>query len=493
MHSQIDELERRLKTCNNQSEFCFILDELSKSMRGADLLEAYFPMLLRKDNLDVFAYAFFPMYNNIFSKAIITHIPLVIRYIVKREDEALLTKFARNYKDELAANIDLLFTRNSKRDQFVSRLIFMFGTECFYWCKDAILKYSTIPTTNYDSISKRLINLMMLLDNLDDKYFIKNIKSISNALEKTITMAIKLGVIYGPDKNVYMINKWIQIAHRHENILKILERYPEFLISLFTMTSVKNLKREKLLNFFIALIHEIEIEQKITIGDITATGGSTSTVLIMGDRVIKIQMTEIEPLPYDPCLLRPLVRTTLHDLEGNPLYGLEIFDRVKTIGLNEEKIYEMFKSAIKRGILLADCRLLNTGILLRKNLPYLKDAAKIDKFGNPCGPYDVDDRDIEIVRENETYVTLDKGSYIHTDLEDIHKKDRIDIDRMIEERMTCYDYVEITSRIYSFLCGDLKWELTIYPLLERYVKEYLEERLDKKCQMLKPINSKNPI
>lgn len=62
------------------------------------------------------------------------------------------------------------------------------------------------------------------------------------------------------------------------------------------------------------------------------------------------------PEKYDQCLLRPLIRNNIKNLKGSFMFGLEIFDRVKTGDLDDEEIYKMFKEALSRGTFLGDCK-----------------------------------------------------------------------------------------------------------------------------------------
>jgi len=287
---------------------------------------------------------------------------------------------------------------------------------------------------------------------------------------------------YNFDEKSRLLNSLKVVAKKSDRLKALINSDKRILVSFLTSYDIPFLKSEGIYEFMLRILEELELHAGCGIEGITVKFGASSMVLIWGDLVLKIN-EEVKRIPYDPILLRPLIRTNIHSSENadKVLFGLEVYNRVKTTNLENECIYQVFKSALKRGIFLEDIADINVGILLDTNLPHLDGTCRVGKNGEVL-PYDVSDEDVNLVYYGGSREVLGSGEYVCLDLEDVYKIQDFDADEFIKSLLPKYSVEDIALTLYSRLVTLHNDKVLQY--LERYVEEYKVELESKTIKFL---------
>ena len=159
-------------------------------------------------------------------------------------------------------------------------------------------------------------------------------------------------------------------------------------------------------------------------------GGAFSSVLIIGDNVIKVGIPrKTFNIPNDKRILQPYLRRDLSEEQGIEAV-IEVSDRVDTdINLSEEELYAIYKEMRDRGIVCGDFKYNNIGKLIKDNPP--RNNAKNGMIGVvsetlKVGDYVILDTDL-IYNEKDPNIVLD--SDMSRRFENMYQKKNIKIGR----------------------------------------------------------------
>ncbi len=295
-------------------------------------------------------------------------------------------------------------------------------------------------------------------------------------------------VMYNFNERSRLLNSLRDIAQKDERLKEFINRDKRILVSFLTSFDISFLKNEGIYEFLSRILEELEMYAGCGIEGITVNFGSSSMVLIWGDLVLKIN-EGVKSIPYDPVLLRPLIRTNIHFRNSQSvMFGLEIYNRVKTTDLDEEGIYQVFARALKRGVYLGDIADINVGILMDMNVPHLAGACRKGENGEAL-PYDVEDEDVNLDYYGGSREVLDAGEYAYLDLEDVHKIQGFNVDEFIESLLSKCSVEDIAEVLYSKLTSIHNDRALEY--LKRYVREYKQEKEVKLLKFLPKEETKN--
>ena len=134
---------------------------------------------------------------------------------------------------------------------------------------------------------------------------------------------------------------------------------------------------EEYTDTLVQIIDSLLDEQGKKFTDIRKEGsGFYSTVFSIGDKILKIgEPRATFSIPNHPRILQPLDRENFVDNNGRPIACVEITEKVGKVNIlnfNINTLYAIYKELREDGILWADARLQNVGVLNHTNRPQYK-------------------------------------------------------------------------------------------------------------------------
>lgn len=154
-----------------------------------------------------------------------------------------------------------------------------------------------------------------------------------------------------------------------------------------------------------------------------ANSGSFSSVLIIGNEVLKIGRTRNTfEIPDSKYILRPYVRSNFSIKDGLEDVCIEVSDKVipctkDTISV--EELFDIYSSLRKEGIVACDLKPDNIGILDRPNVPTWQ-GVEIPKSNNSfMGILENDKKEQDVLQKND-FVILDTDFLIKDEDFDLH-------------------------------------------------------------------------
>ena len=160
----------------------------------------------------------------------------------------------------------------------------------------------------------------------------------------------------------------------------LFENQKEYLsFYLFYKTNLPK-EMDNLLELITKLVKEIKEHEKIKDIDIKKIkGGAYSEVLKIGTKVLKIGKSRATyQIPYDKRILQPIIRVDLSKLSSLS-FTLEVSEYINpNVQLTEEEEYQFYKELRERGIIFADMKSSNLGILTKENTIHWRPATNLD-------------------------------------------------------------------------------------------------------------------
>lgn len=155
------------------------------------------------------------------------------------------------------------------------------------------------------------------------------------------------------------------------------KKYLEFLLCRFCS---KEMNVDGLYDLIVGVVDEILDCENLDYMDIQLLhGGSYSDVLKIGNKVLKLGRSRISyQIPFDKVILQPIIRVDLSKISDLPLV-LEVMENVSTdIHLSDEELYQFYVELRDRGIIFADIKNDNLGILLKDNQVHWNKAISLE-------------------------------------------------------------------------------------------------------------------
>ena len=140
------------------------------------------------------------------------------------------------------------------------------------------------------------------------------------------------------------------------------------------------MQMDSLYDTLIRLIDEVLEHEGLEYIDIRLLkGGAYSEVLQIGDKILKLgKSRSCYQIPYDETILQPIIRFDLSKISTLPLV-LEVMENVSTdVHLSKDELYSFYFKLRERGIVFADIKNENLGILLKDNLIHWNKSISSD-------------------------------------------------------------------------------------------------------------------
>lgn len=115
------------------------------------------------------------------------------------------------------------------------------------------------------------------------------------------------------------------------------------------------------------IILDVLKNENVKLSDITYNGGGLSSVLLIGNKVIKIGDRATKSFPNNPYIISPLLRKKL-EFNGES-YFVEVTERVDTSKkASKEELYQLFKKLRNLNLVWTDIKEDNVGRLKKENI-----------------------------------------------------------------------------------------------------------------------------
>lgn len=252
-------------------------------------------------------------------------------------------------------------------------------------------------------------NLTTILGNIPNEYIFALLTGIG--MEKTL---IKTRKNFFKEENQDIINKFL------------IENKKEYIEFLFFPNNEKKTKQEEILmDLSIDLIEEILAHENLEYKDIKWVGkGTYSKVIQIGSKIIKIgKKRRSYEIPYDKTILSPIIRIDLSKI-SNVNTTIEVMENVSTnFSLSKEELYQFYVSLREKGIVFADIKPQNLGILLKDNKIYWNKNLSLDN----------ENRGIYHTIQEEP---LKKGSIVILDTDYLYTEE--DYQKLVNEGKFCW-------------------------------------------------------
>lgn len=252
-------------------------------------------------------------------------------------------------------------------------------------------------------------NLTTILGNIPNEYIFALLTGIG--MEKTL---IKTQKNFFKEENQDIINKFL------------IENKKEYIEFLFFPNNEKKTKQEEILmDLSIDLIEEILAHENLEYKDIKWVGkGTYSKVIQIGSKIIKIgKKRRSYEIPYDKTILSPIIRIDLSKI-SNVNTTIEVMENVSTnFSLSKEELYQFYVSLREKGIVFADIKPQNLGILLKDNKIYWNKNLSLDN----------ENRGIYHTIQEEP---LKKGSIVILDTDYLYTEE--DYQKLVNEGKFCW-------------------------------------------------------
>lgn len=216
----------------------------------------------------------------------------------------------------------------------------------------------------------RVVDELMKIGNMDDfvkSYLNDNFERFSLFVSKQFVFDNLSTFI---EKNKELLNEYLK-TNKNDYIKYLL------IDGMFN----ENIKELGVLNELVVMIVDevLEYEQKDYVDIEKLKSGSYSHVIQIGSKVIKLgAKRETYQIPNTSVLLQPLIRKDLSSLTS--FNGtIEVMEKVETrTYFSDEELYQVYKRARDKGVVIADLKVNNIGILLKDNVLHWSKAISDD-------------------------------------------------------------------------------------------------------------------
>lgn len=196
-------------------------------------------------------------------------------------------------------------------------------------------------------------NLEILLGNIPNEYIF--FLSTKNKIEKDL---VKNRDGFFKEKNQEILDKFLT------------ENKKEYIEFLFFRSDKEKTKEEEIsIDLVLELIEEILEHENLKYKDIQHIGGGAfSEIIKIGTKIIKVgKKRHNYEIPYDKAILQPIIRVDLSKI-SNIDTTIEVMENVDTnFFISKEELYNFYVTLRERGIIFADIKAQNLGILLKDN------------------------------------------------------------------------------------------------------------------------------
>lgn len=207
-------------------------------------------------------------------------------------------------------------------------------------------------------------NLEILLGNIPNEYIF--FLSTKNKIEKDL---VKNRDGFFKEKNQEILDKFLT------------ENKKEYIEFLFFRSDKEKTKEEEIsIDLVLELIEEILEHENLKYKDIQYIGGGGfSEIIKIGTKIIKIgKKRHNYEIPYDKTILQPIIRVDLSKI-SNIDTTIEVMENVDTnFFISKEEQYQFYVSLRERGIIFADIKAQNLGILLKDNKVHWDKKISLD-------------------------------------------------------------------------------------------------------------------
>lgn len=249
------------------------------------------------------------------------------------------------------------------------------------------------------------------LDN--KKYFNDNLEIILGHIPNEYIFTLLTG--NGIEKNKEGFFKEKSQNKINQFLISNKKEYIEFLF--FRSDKEKTKEEENLIELVVKLIEEILSHENLEYKDIKYIGGGAfSEIIKIGDKIVKVGKTRHNyQIPYDKSILQPIIRVDLSKI-SNVDTTIEVMENVDTnFFISKEEQYQFYVSLRERGIIFADIKAQNLGILLKDNKVHWDKNLSLDNENRG-----IQNTVLEEPQKKGDLVILDTD-YLYTE-EDFQKK-----------------------------------------------------------------------
>ncbi len=427
----------------------------------------------------------------------------------KRNKESL-SDFMKVYKDLVYDDIDIIL---NKHPFSVDNLKKIGGQEGY---QDALIKNATliIDKLNYhmhhcggshkdDMTWADATFLFELLDNIPEDEIVKNEELICEAINTVIE---KLNISYFTEKrdkqnnkmfnNILILNILSKLAKINDSINDILNDNIEFIISMFSLKSIENLKNEQLLDFFKYMFNQELEKQELSLNDIKYFAGCSSNAAIIGTKILKSGKKGTDKVPYHRRLLQPVTKIAIPTIADeknksktyDPYIYFEVYQTVYTENINDDDTLEIFKELLEDNIFWGDAKPSNLGRLVEPNIPYVNDAY-VTKFDSNKNQRIIDaeknyyvDNDSVGLTGNRKKEILGVGELVVIDIDCIYDFGNINLKELIERHIKEDEYFNANKFINLYFNDKLIDVASTNRFLNMYIKEVREQIIGYKAK-----------
>ena len=171
-------------------------------------------------------------------------------------------------------------------------------------------------------------------------------------------------------QNLYSLMKFVKDnPSAYSKVKDYIDNNPEKAInSIFCETSNLVKMKDKTLKEVVKLIIlDVLKNENAKLSDITYNGGGLSSVLLIGNKVIKIGDRATKSFPNNPYIISPLLRKKL-EFNGESCF-VEVTERVDTSKkASKEELYQLFKKLRNLNLTWTDIKEDNVGKLKKENI-----------------------------------------------------------------------------------------------------------------------------
>lgn len=222
----------------------------------------------------------------------------------------------------------------------------------------------------------------------------------------------------------------------------------EFLKVLFFR--LDEVELDKVLDILKMLINELGYKENIRLVDIKRLQpGNFSEVIEIGSKVLKLgNKRQTHNIPNSKYILNPIIRRDLSNISNSNMV-LEVSEKADiNVKLNKEQLYNFYKKLRSEGIIYADIKPENIGILLKDNIVHY-NGVSLD-YKNKGFDKDIDDvlkkGEYVIIDTDFLYNESDKnikwGNVLSSEFERRYKeeinKEKENLDSILEEKSSNY-------------------------------------------------------
>lgn len=404
-------------------------------------------------------------YSILFEDAIKKHMPDILRYIITNKEFELIELLRHKYQKEIFENINVIFKEDSNYKIHYPDLVSLDGFEaCSLKNQELILNCALNDTENtFDDLTE-LVFLLSALPFFGEDFALNNSDKIVQFISKHFP---NINPQKNPKDAAFLLKAIAFSSQKHAFIENYFLEHLEFIVTILTNRELEELKKEKILDFYVELIKDVMRIEKATIGDMNINNGAFSRVLIIKDKVIKSGKKNTKKIPYHKRLLQPIVKQTIKSLDNDEDFDyIEVYERTDDIPWsfnNKEIIYPIFKEMLEDGVLCGDPSLDNFGKLIKPNKIYYDAETEGEFIANL--------ESVDLYGVPDYNQVLGEGDLVIRDLDIAYDLSAYNLRSLILEKISKNESVS-SQFIYQFVDNKKN---KIGPELETYFKMYVED------------------